>query len=71
MPLIAVLFAYYLYLGMKDESVVQMPERLHTDRGLVLIVAGLVLALSILAFVDIPFVEMAVQSKFTAVDLGF
>jgi 4-hydroxybenzoate polyprenyltransferase len=63
-PVIIVLFAYYLHLGMQSVSVAQKPEHLHRDWNLILIVAVLVVAAVVCAFVDLPLVERVIQSRF-------
>jgi 4-hydroxybenzoate polyprenyltransferase len=54
MPLVAGFFAYYMKIGLREDSPVQNPERLHRERGLM--VYGLVcsLILGLLMFTDIP-----------------
>jgi 4-hydroxybenzoate polyprenyltransferase len=64
LPLIALLFGYYLHLGLKPSSVAQRPETLHKDRGLVLIVVCLVGLMAALSLVNVPFLERLVQSTF-------
>jgi decaprenyl-phosphate phosphoribosyltransferase len=63
-PLIALLFGYYLRLGLKPSSVAQRPETLHKDRTLVLIMVCLVGLMAGLSLVSIPFLEQLVQSTF-------
>ncbi len=53
-PLVAAVTAWYLNLGFRDNSPVQYPEKLYTEKGLMLLLfacAGLML---VLLFVDIP-----------------
>lgn len=68
-PLIALLFAYYLHLGLQPASVAQRPETLHKDRGLVIIVIGVSMTLALLSFVDLPSVRQIVQSTFLEIRL--
>lgn len=68
-PLIALLFAYYLHLGLQPASVAQRPETLHKDRGLVIIVVGLSMTLALLSFIDLPSVRQFVQSTFLEIRL--
>ena len=54
LPLVAGFFAYYLQLGLKENSPVQHPERLHHERGFVAfsVASGIVFVL--LMFTSIP-----------------
>jgi 4-hydroxybenzoate polyprenyltransferase len=69
LPFIALLFGYYLHLGLKSSSVAQRPEALHRDRKLVLIVSGLIALMCILSVVDMPSLERLVQSTFMELPL--
>lgn len=68
-PLFTLLFAYYLYMAMQPASAAQRPEKLHKDKWLVSIVLSLILLLSLLAFVDIPYIETLFQSRFSQINL--
>ena len=57
MPLFALLFVAYLRVGLKRDSSAQTPERLFRETGLIGVVALLVVALAILTFVDLPFLD--------------
>ena len=52
-PIAAGFFAYYLKLGLRDDSLVQHPEQLHKDRGFLLY-----MTLSVVLFVLLMFVHM-------------
>jgi decaprenyl-phosphate phosphoribosyltransferase len=54
-PFLALLFTYYLKMALDVKSVVQNPEKLHKDKGLVLIVAVIVALFFVLTFTHIPF----------------
>jgi 4-hydroxybenzoate polyprenyltransferase len=56
-PLFVALFAYYLHLGLRRGSAAQTPELLFRDRGLLLLLGLLVLALVVLSSVDLPVLE--------------
>ncbi len=56
-PLFAILFSYYFALSLRKTSIAQTPERLHKDKGLVLIVVVLVFLLIIFSFYDVPFAQ--------------
>ena len=57
MPLLALLFVAYLRVGLKRDSSAQTPERLLRETGLVGVVLLLVVALVILTWVDLPFLD--------------
>ncbi|HME44438.1 MAG TPA: UbiA prenyltransferase family protein [Syntrophorhabdales bacterium] len=68
-PLFTLLFAYYLHMAMQRESAAQRPEELHKDRGLVIILMLLIAALTVLSFIDMPWLETILQSRFTEIHL--
>lgn len=53
-PLFAVLFAWYLKIGLETGSAAQTPEDLHRERGLMVFVAVLVAVIAVLTVVDMP-----------------
>jgi len=57
MPLFALLFVVYLRVGLKRDSSAQTPERLFRETGLLGVVLLLVVALVLLTFVDLPFLD--------------
>lgn len=57
LPFFAMLFACYLWIGLKEESIAQAPERLLRERMLVSMVAILVLVLGILTWLDLPWLD--------------
>lgn len=56
-PLIAVVMAVYLMIGLKPNSPVQAPEGLYRERWLMLSVISCSIAIGVLLFVDVPFVK--------------
>lgn len=54
MPVITVLFAYYLGLAMKPNSLAQKPERLFREPGILGFVVLLALVFVVTSFVDLP-----------------
>ena len=54
LPLVAGFFAYYMKIGLRQDSPVQNPERLHRERGLVLYAAGCAVVILLLMFSHIP-----------------
>ncbi len=63
-PIIVALFGYYLLLSMRPMSFAQKPELLHRDLKLVSLVIALATAITLLALIDVPFVEYVVRSRF-------
>jgi len=53
-PLFAVLFVWYLRIGLKGESAAQAPEKLYRERRFMAYVAFLAIAVLMLFFIDIP-----------------
>lgn len=53
-PFIGGLFGYYLLIGLRPDSPVQNPERLHRDRGFMLYLAVSVVLFVVLMYVRIP-----------------
>lgn len=53
-PLFSLLFAWYLYIGIKEDSVAQTPERLYREWRFLILVGVLVAAVATLFVVDIP-----------------
>ncbi|NNM32487.1 MAG: UbiA prenyltransferase family protein [Gemmatimonadetes bacterium] len=53
-PAVAALLAYYLRLGFKPDSPVQDPERLHSERGMILLSTFTIVTFLFLMFVEIP-----------------
>lgn len=56
-PFIIMLFAHYLSLSMRAGSVAQKPEKLFRERRLMTISVATVVALTVLSFVNIPFLQ--------------
>ena len=54
MPFLALLFAWYLIIGMRTQSAAQHPERLYQEKSFVLYVAALGVLITLLFFVDLP-----------------
>jgi len=62
LPLLALLFAWYLHIGMKPNSNVQNPERLYREKGFTAYVVFLVAAVSALFFIDIPWLHVFLEN---------
>jgi 4-hydroxybenzoate polyprenyltransferase len=63
-PLFALLFTTYLWLGLKQASNAQTPERLFEERLLMTVVAVLVVILLLLTVIDIPILGMLSEPYF-------
>lgn len=63
-PLIAFLFAVYLWLALRKDSIAQRPERLFRSRRLVVTLVALVLLLLLLTFIHLPFLKYVVDPSF-------
>jgi decaprenyl-phosphate phosphoribosyltransferase len=53
-PLLALLFVWYLWIGMRADSVTQNPERLYKERGFLVYLSFCFLVFLVLTFVDVP-----------------
>jgi 4-hydroxybenzoate polyprenyltransferase len=54
-PLVAVIMAMYLHLAFRADSPVENPEKLYRERGLMLVLVACVVVMTVLLFVDLPF----------------
>ena len=61
LPLFAVLFVWYLYIGMQTNSVSQAPEKLYKQKKFVLFVALLGIVAVGLLFVDLPWLHIFLE----------
>ena len=60
-PLFALLFAWYLAISLRRHSVVQTPEKLYKERRFAAFVVLLVVVVTVLFFVDIPFLQLLID----------
>jgi hypothetical protein len=60
-PLFALLFTWYLSIGMRRESAAETPERLFRERGFVAFALLLAAAVAVLFFVDIPWLRLLLE----------
>lgn len=58
MPFLVGLFCYYFWMSFRKDSAAQKPEKLITDKGLMLYVAFLIVLFILLLKADIPFLGM-------------
>jgi decaprenyl-phosphate phosphoribosyltransferase len=61
MPFLALLFAWYLIIGMRTKSAAQHPERLYRERSFVIYVVALALLITALFFIDLPWLNFLVE----------
>jgi len=61
MPFLALLFAWYLTIGMRTQSAAQHPERLYREKSFVAYVGALALLITLLFFVDLPWLHVLVE----------
>lgn len=64
LPFFAILFTYYLWLSLKDDVIVQSPEKMYKDRGLIAILLLLLTLIIILSFVDLPLIRELFHLRF-------
>ena len=66
LPFLALLFTWYLKIGMQSNSVTQTPEKLYTQRkfvGYIILTGAFVIALML---IDIPELEILIIPQSTA-----
>lgn len=64
LPFFALLFTWYLYIGMKTNSVTQNPERLFHEKRFITYVTLLVALVATLMFVDVPWLNWFLKNAF-------
>ncbi len=64
-PFFSLLFMGYLYLGLKDDSVVQNPEKLYKEWKFLVFSLGLLLWTAFLLLVDIPWLHIFLVNNFS------
>lgn len=57
-PVMMMNFVYYFYLSYKEDSVVQKPERLYREKGLIIMLFIFSVVFILMTIVDIPILEM-------------
>lgn len=61
LPLFAVLFVWYLAIGMRTESVAQNPEKLYRERRFLAFIVLLCISVGLATFVDMPWLEFLIE----------
>ncbi|MBW2377424.1 MAG: UbiA family prenyltransferase [Deltaproteobacteria bacterium] len=64
LPFIAAAFAWYLHIGMKQESAASTPEHLYRETGFISYLAFVVLLTGIVFVVDIPWLDWFLNNAF-------
>lgn len=62
-PLLCLLFCYYLYIAFKPDSAVQKPEQLYGEKGLLILLAIFTVLFVVLLFIDIPFLDKLLDQQ--------
>ncbi len=60
-PFFAILFTWYLHIGMSEDSTVQRPEKLYQQKSFLLFLFFLGALVSVLFFVDIPWLDTLLE----------
>jgi 4-hydroxybenzoate polyprenyltransferase len=63
MPFLALLFTWYLVIGMRAPSVAQSPEKLYREGPFVAYVAALSVLIVLLFFIDLPWLNVLVENR--------
>jgi len=66
-PVVILLFSWYLGLSMRPGSTAQKPEKLFRERGLMVLVAVLGVLFLLLTFVDIPLLEPLAAQRYISI----
>jgi decaprenyl-phosphate phosphoribosyltransferase len=61
-PLLAILFVWYLHVGLKPNSAAQHPEQLYREKGLFFFVLLLGVLMVVLLFVDVPWLHVLLSN---------
>ena len=64
MPIITILFSYYLVLSLRPGSSAQKPEKLFKERGLIILVTLLSVSFLVTTFVEIPSLEQLTKQRY-------
>ncbi|MBQ8591931.1 MAG: UbiA prenyltransferase family protein [Lachnospiraceae bacterium] len=58
MPVMFVLFAYYIMMAFNEDSAAQKPEKLYKEKKLIAIIVVFVILLAVLSVIDIPMLHL-------------
>jgi decaprenyl-phosphate phosphoribosyltransferase len=70
LPFVALLFAWYLRIGLKPDSAAQHPERLYRERAFIAYVGLVAAELTALVFIDIPDLKWFLNNAFLSESAG-
>jgi 4-hydroxybenzoate polyprenyltransferase len=70
LPFVALLFAWYLRIGLKPDSAAQHPERLYRERAFIAYVGLVAVVLTALVFIDIPELKWFLNNAFLSESAG-
>jgi len=70
LPLFAILFTWYFYIGSKPDSNVQYPERLYREKAFMAYVVFLIVAVGIMLFIDLPGIKWFLNNAFISISQG-
>jgi hypothetical protein len=70
LPFIAFLFASYLWLSLRKDSIAQRPERMFQSRRLLVSLGMAVIVIIVVSFVDLPFLKDLFEPDFTPVGMA-
>ena len=70
LPFVALLFAWYLRIGLKPDSAAQHPERLYRERAFIAYVGLVAAVLTALVFIDIPDLKWFLNNAFLSESAG-
>ena len=62
-PLLCMLFCYYLYISFKPDSAVQRPEKLYHEKKLLILCGVFVVLFAILLFIQIPYLNQLLSEE--------
>ena len=66
LPFIAAAFAWYLHIGMKQESAASTPERLYRETGFISYLVLVVLLIGVVFVVDLPWLDWFLNNAFSS-----
>jgi decaprenyl-phosphate phosphoribosyltransferase len=66
LPFIAAAFAWYLHIGMKQESAASTPERLYRETGFISYLVAVVLLIGLVFVVDLPWLDWFLNNAFSS-----
>jgi decaprenyl-phosphate phosphoribosyltransferase len=66
LPFIAAAFAWYLHIGMKQESAAATPERLYRETGFISYLVLVVLLIGMVFVVDLPWLDWFLNNAFSS-----